>query len=309
MLIKEKDSADKAVQQLETILQTPGLPKDTRAKVEKELKTLNAGNRGEADSAYFIDFYYRSKENWAIIHDLRIEYGGNVAQIDHLLIDRFIEFYVLESKSYAYGLKITDRGEFLRWDGHRYSAMESPIEQTRRHTLVLGQLLKGEDLLPKRLGMTLQPKFLPYVLVSPKSVVNRPNTRKFNTDIVIKSDELFRQIEKDFESTSTLSSMGALAKLISVETLQEFAQRLAKYHKPAEIDYYAKFSIRPVSQVQPPPKETEAKLQTKESQMSSSKYFCFKCGKPITQRVATFCFQNKGRFGGKAYCYDCQKGF
>ena len=142
MLIKEKDPADEATQQLETILQIPSLPKDTRVKVEKELKTLNAGNHGEADSAYFIDFHYRNRQNWAVIHDLRIEYGGNAAQIDHLLITRFLEFYVLESKSYAYGLKITERGEFLRSDGYRYCAMESPIEQTKRHTLVLGSCLR-----------------------------------------------------------------------------------------------------------------------------------------------------------------------
>ena len=307
MLIKEKDTADKAIQQLEKILQISGLPKDTYAKVEKELKTLNAGNRGEADSSYFIDFHYRTKQNWAVIHDLRIEYGGNVAQIDHLMITRFLEFYVLESKSYAYGLKITDRGEFLRWDGHRYSAMESPIEQTKRHAFVLGQLLKGEDLLPKRLGMTLQPKYFPYVLVCPKSVVNRPDDKKFNTDMVIKSDELIKQIERDLDSASTLYAVGALAKLISVETLMEFAKRLAGCHKPLEIDYCSKFGIEPASKAQAPLKGAKTQPRYEETQSSSTKYFCFKCGKSISQKVAMFCFQNKGRFGGKAYCFDCQK--
>ena len=152
MLIKEKDPADKAIQQLETILQIPGLPKETYAKVEKELKTLNAGNRGEADSAYFIDFHYRNSQNWAIIHDLRVEYGGNVAQIDHLMINRFLEFYVLETKKYAYGLKIDEHGEFVYWDGYRYHAMESPIEQNRRHVVVLGQILQRREPAPEMVG-------------------------------------------------------------------------------------------------------------------------------------------------------------
>jgi hypothetical protein len=309
MLIKEKDPADKAIHQLETILQIPGLPKDTHAKVEKELKTLNAGNRGEADSAYFIDFHYRNKQNWAVIHDLRIEYGGNVAQIDHLMINRLTEFYVLESKRYAYGLKIEDSGEFLYWDGYRYQAMESPIEQNKRHVVVLGQLLKGENLLPKLLGMTLQPKFRPYVLVSPKSRVIRPKQAIFNTDMVIKADELFKQIEANFDGINVASAVVAGAKMISCETVEELAQRLVTYHKPAQIDYYTRFGIKPTSQVEAPLKETEAKPQHQESQTPSSKYYCFKCGKPISQKVAMFCFQNKGRFGGKAYCYDCQKSF
>jgi hypothetical protein len=309
MLIKEKDPADKAIQQLETILHIPGLPKETYAKVEKELKTLNAGNRGEADSAYFINFHYRNSQNWTIIHDLRIEYGGNVAQIDHLMINRLSEFYVLESKRYAYGLKIEDSGEFLYWDGYRYQAMESPIEQNKRHAAVLGQLLKGENLLPKLLGMTLQPKFRPYVLVSPKSRVIRPKHTVFNTDTVIKADELFKQIEANFDARNLASAVVAGAKMISCEAVEELAQRLATHHKPADINYYARFGIQPVSQVQEPLKETEAKPQHHESQAPSSKYFCFKCGKPISQKVALFCFQNKGRFDGKAYCFDCQKAF
>jgi hypothetical protein len=56
---------------------------------------------------------YKDSKNWVIIHDLRIEYGGLVAQIDHLLINRFLDFYVLETKHYSQGVKVTERGEFL----------------------------------------------------------------------------------------------------------------------------------------------------------------------------------------------------
>jgi hypothetical protein len=308
MLLKEKDPSDQAVQELEAIARRPGLPKDTLARAEKELKTLKAGNRGESDSAYHIDFYYREKPNWAVIHDLRIEYGGNVAQIDHLLINRLLEFYVLESKSYAYGLKITDRGEFLYWDGHRYAALESPIEQNKRHVKVLDQLLKGEGLLPKRLGMVLPPTFWPYVLVSPKSTVIRPSQKAFGTDTVIKSDELFKQIEANFDGASLASGVRAVAKMVSSETVIELGQELVKRHLPARVDYYAKFGVAPVQITPPQPAEPEAKAVSAESQ-PHSKYFCFKCNRPISQRVAMFCFQNKPRFGGKAYCFDCQKGF
>lgn len=41
---------------------------------------------------------------------------------------------------------------------------------------------------------------------------------------------------------------------------------------------------------------------------SSSKY-CFKCKKPISTKVANFCWDNKSRFKGRAYCFDCQKLF
>lgn len=308
MLIKEKAHSEKSIQILETIANLSGIGDDTAAKVEKELKTLKAGDQGESDSAYFIDFHYKENKNWAVIHNLRIEYGGNVAQIDHLLINRFLQFYVLETKSYTSGIKITERGEFLFWHKNRYISIESPIEQNRRHVLVLEKLLKGEGLLPKRLGIELPATFKPFVLVSPKSTVIRPSGKEFNTQMVIKSDELFRQIESDFDKLGTINIVSSLAKVIAPETLLEFAKRLATYHKPVDIDYYAKFAITPSIEnpIIPaaPQEESEKALER-----SASTYFCYKCKKTISSKAAFFCFQHKARFGGKAYCFDCQKAF
>jgi hypothetical protein len=299
MLIKSKDPSDKSIQELEAIKQLPNLSEDTLANIEKELKTLKAGSRGEEDAAYYIDFHYRNHKNWVIIHDLRIECDGNVAQIDHLLINRLFEFYILETKSFAYGLKITEHGEFLFWNGHRYIAFQSPIEQNSRHVFVLEKFLKKEDVLPKRLGFDLYPSFKPYVLVSPKSSVNRPTSTKFNTDMVIKSDELFKQIQDDGDKANLVEVFSGLAKLISAETLMDFANRLVAYHKPSSIDYYAKFGIQ---------RKVEPVLQDKQS-VSEKRYFCAKCKKQISEKVALFCFTNKKRFSGKAYCFDCQKIF
>ena len=67
MLIKEKEHSERSIQILETIANLAGIGDDTAAKVEKELKTLKAGDRGESDSAYFIDFHYKENKNWAVI--------------------------------------------------------------------------------------------------------------------------------------------------------------------------------------------------------------------------------------------------
>src|SRR3546814_954592 len=65
-----------------------------------------AGQTGERDSAYLIDFDYASSPNWAVIHDLRLEHGSRTAQIDHLLINRWMDVYVLETKHFHAGIKI-----------------------------------------------------------------------------------------------------------------------------------------------------------------------------------------------------------
>ena len=296
MIIKEKDSPAEAIQVLEEILQRSDLPEGVRRRVEQELRMVQAGHRGERDAAYYIDFHFGDhNENWAVIHDLRLEYDGRVAQIDHLLIGRFLEFYVLESKSFAYGVKITEDGEFLVWRGNRYKAVPSPIEQNRRHIAVLKSLLEGEGLLPKRAGLRLNPIFRSYVLVSPKSRVIRPDRRLFDTRMVIKADLLYERVKEDGEKAGLLEKVGLVAREISVEELRTLAQRVVAYHQPIVVDYYARFGLSP--------RETRRRVEERR------RYYCFKCGRPISKRVAVFCFQHKERFGGRAYCMACQREF
>ena len=309
MLIKQKDSLDQSIQQLETIAPRNDLPRHIRERVQMELRTLKAGMRGEKDAAYFINFDFAESKNWAVIHDLRIVHQGLVAQIDHLLVSRFLEFYVLESKSFSTGIKITEQGEFLVEYNSGHVAIESPIEQNRRHGLVLWKVLQNSGLLPIRLGITLQPRIFSYVLVSPKSVVKRPPKKNFNTDMVIKSDVLLKNIEAADEKASTLAVAGSFAKMVSSETLEQIARGLVTLHQPATANYFEKFGIAPFAPNNPSP-ILPTPIEEKEIvQSHAAGYYCFKCKQPITKRVAQFCFDNKKRFGGRAYCFNCQKLF
>jgi hypothetical protein len=111
MIIKRMDSREQEIGELETLLKGKLIPYQ-RFLIERELKTIKSGVSGEKDSAYYIDFYFGNSRNWAVIHDLRLEHKGQVARIDHLLMDRFFDTYVLESMNYSYKLKITPEGEF-----------------------------------------------------------------------------------------------------------------------------------------------------------------------------------------------------
>jgi len=149
MLIKKRDSKQAEIKELTTLLSEP-LPENKKFLIERELRCIQSGDQGEKDAAYFIDFHFASSKNWAVIHDLRLEHQGRVAQIDHLLINRFFNIYVLESKNYAYGVKVTDTGEFLVYYKTRYFSIESPIEQNKRHLIILEQSFKQYDVMPKR---------------------------------------------------------------------------------------------------------------------------------------------------------------
>ena len=58
------------------------------------------------------------------MHDLRVEHAGQVAQIDHLLVNRLLQIYVLESNSFAEGLDVNEHRRvrsLLRGAPHGYS--------------------------------------------------------------------------------------------------------------------------------------------------------------------------------------------
>ncbi|OAQ19799.1 NERD domain protein [Thermosulfurimonas dismutans] len=190
----------------------------------------------------------------------------------------------MESKNYRYGLRITESGEFEVKYKNYYIGIPSPIEQNKRHIALLSKFIEAHDLLPKRLGITIKPRFLNYVLVSPKAIIRRPRSKKFDFSNVIKADMLTTIIEKNVEELDVLNTFKCALKISSFSLVEEFAKKLAGFHKPITIDWKKKFGIKDVK-----------------------KYFCFKCGANISEKEAKFCWNNKKRFKGKAFCFKCQK--
>jgi hypothetical protein len=238
MLLKSAGSQDELISSLEALLkQATG---DRKAQIEKELRIRRAGARAESEAAYFIDFDYRDSQNYIVIHDLRLEINSRVAQIDHLLINRLLGCFVLETKSFHSGLKITEEGEFLRWnDGKKtFEGMASPLMQNERHIAVLRDAFSQIDM-PTRLGIRLSPSYHSFVLVSANARVDRP--KKFDTSQVIKTESLKAAMEKYHDSANTLQVFGGLAKMVSTETLQEIGKKLVALHRPAPSDVLARF--------------------------------------------------------------------
>lgn len=237
MILKEADRKDTQIAELEAYLAAPGIPAATRQHIERELKFLRAGIKGERESAYDIDFYSGASKNRIVIHDLRFEHDGRVAQIDHLVLNRFLEVYVLETKHFSEGVSINEQGEFAIWFGGKPRGIPSPLEQNERHIMVLKEVFKTLKM-PTRLGIRLQPSFESLVLVSKNARIGRPE--KFDTDRVMKSDQFESWIMKNIDSGSPLM----MAKMVSIDTLTEVGKQLVARHRPLVPDYRARFGIR-----------------------------------------------------------------
>ncbi len=241
MLLKTADSKDEQVAELEELLATA--PSDKRSKIKQELYAMRAGIKGEKDAAYLINFDYEKSENWIILHDLRLEIKGRVAQIDHVLINRLLGCYVLESKHFNSGLKINDDGEFLRSNDYqkKYEGMPSPLAQNERHIAVLKEAF--EDIkMPERLGMRLMPTFHSLVIISANARIMRPD--HFDTSQIIKADALKATIDKQTEQWGILKTLGNATKLVDQGSLYAIGRRLMAMHSPIRINYAERFGLQ-----------------------------------------------------------------
>jgi hypothetical protein len=308
MLIKSADSKESQTAILKSLLSHERVPSEKKQLIERELRNLSIGIATESQAAFEIDFYAAPSKNLFVIHDLRLEIGGRVAQIDHLLMNRALEVYVLETKTFSTGLSINDRGEFSTFYEEKEVGIPSPVEQNARHISVLKDAFK-EIGLPKRLGITLQPSFKSVVLVSPKAIINRPKTTNFDASI-IKLDQFFSWYNEKLDELTLKDTVGIL-KVCSSETVKNLGEKLLSLHQPGRVDYIKKFELGPaLLSKEPIAREYSNRDISIDSTRSRSKeenqYFCANCKGSIATVVAKYCWNNKSRFGGKAYCRVCQ---
>lgn len=305
MIVKKADDKSAALANLESLL----LGADSRKQkfIEDELRMMRAGIKGEQESAYHIDFDFGESELTSVIHDLRLVIGGRVAQIDHLIVHRTQKFYVLETKSFSHGLKITDEGEFLRWNDWKktYEGMASPIEQNRRHVEVLNQALV-------KLGY-VKPHIESFVLVSSTARIDR--SKLHPCPEVVKADQFTTAFKKRFlDSMNSVGGMlGGLTKILFGESAEAIAKKLTGLHRPIAIDYQAKFGIsiappavainttRPIELTEPNVKvdltSAAAVLPTTSTQIAVPA--CKECG---SKKLAV----EYGKFGYYFKCKACE---
>lgn len=318
MLIKSADDRQGDIDALTALLARPELHAEGRPRIEQEIRTIRAGIAGERDAAYEIDFHYRDLPNRAVIHDLRIEVGGRIAQIDHLMIGRLLDVWVCESKHFAQGVGVNEHGEWVSFWNGKARGIPSPVEQNRRHIAVLNDAFsRGLVQLPKRLGVTLKPQLHSLILVSGGARISRPRTkaaakRVDGLDTVIKVDQLKTTLDRQIDEMSAVGTFGSLARLISAESLLSIANQLVALHKPIEVDWAARFGLGPVSAVPPRPPAPEpgtapsaAQAITVPSPLGDQR--CASCGSVVSPKVAAYCTANPGRFAGRILCWDCQR--
>lgn len=211
---------------------------DHEEQISQQLRKIRAGHQEELNVAHYLDRDLGSSHYSVTIHDLRLEYRGQVVQIDHLIINRALIFTILETKSAKYGLKVDEKGNFSRLFNGKYTNFASPIEQVNSQARMLEEYLNGFDLLPKRLGMKLKPFVQCFVTISP--AVNFECSPSFDAHQVIRYDRIMKEMEN---APAKFSLIGRLASLVNYETLEEIGQTLIRHHIPKDVDWIGRLRL------------------------------------------------------------------
>jgi hypothetical protein len=312
MILKHKDDLAPQLHSLQELLAFRGLTAFQREAIEDEVRAMRAGISGEREAAYHIDFAWKDAKNSAVIHDLRIEHNGRVAQIDHLIIQRTLECHVIESKGFSREIRISELGEWETKTRFGWKGIPSPLEQNRRHIEVLKSFVADQQILPRRLGFQMQFTYHNWVLVSPGAQLRRNMP---GLEQVVKMDMFDTAFTKRIDNEGVLSTLASASKLVARETVVEIANALIRAHKPASVNFAAKFGISQGAL-------DEAKYGGTLPAVPARKYHgtastatvaetpgvqCQSCSAALDSKVISFCRANAKRFGGRLLCQPCQR--
>lgn len=244
MILKSADDRSADLAPLQQLLREAASPRQ-RALVQHEIKNLLAGQKGERDVAYYLDHHYRDSDRIIVIHDLRIEVAGEVAQIDHLVIQRYMRTaIVVESKRYGGDVQCNAAGEWTVWYGRKAMPIPSPVQQVKRHVTTLQRWLKAQ-------AITDIAEFWPLVLIAPS--MHAEIAAAVTNDVPVIKADLFNEWQKRYaeHKLSTIKAATRLMSKLSQDELVALGQRLVAGHRPSAFDWRAKlgFPSMPITNV------------------------------------------------------------
>lgn len=194
------------------------------------------GFDNEKQVAYLIDFHYKDIASSIVMHDVRFDYNGRTAQIDHLIISHGFVF-VIESKMYSGSLEIAPDSWIVDYGAKKIS-IPSPVKQNERHIKVLMDIFENENIFP---ASRYNPSCINAVVISNKTIINgqRP-------DEVVYADS-FDDWEKKAKIKWLVKNslkLFTFKEQMSADEVQASARRLLAFDKSKPIEVI-KIDVQP----------------------------------------------------------------
>jgi Nuclease-related domain len=233
MILKSADDRTTDLKKLALLLSHPSATAPIRQAIEREIKNIRFGDQDRQKAANDLNLHYGSTPNWVVIHDLRIETANWVTEIDHLLINRFLDVWLCESGQYRGGISIDQAGACSSFFDGKLTSIASPIEQYRRHRDLVQSLMNDPAFpLPSPndswRGVAIKPQAHSAILIGVQARIGWPKGSVAGIESVLKLDQLRVRTEQDFDNKQALGP----ASLVSKEDLLAVGTFLVSLHCP-----------------------------------------------------------------------------
>lgn len=318
MLLKSADDKTKRLALLAELQSSAQLDASQKQWLREESIRYQRGVQGEKDAAYYLDSHFKDGRNHVVMHDLRFVVDGQVAQIDHLVLNRMGHMYLIETKNFSGNVDVNEHGEFSVQYGRERFGIPSPLEQSRRHEPILIKLLEQLELSGR---VDKRPDFHHVVMLHPKAIINRPDPKRFDTSFLIKADQFPSWHARFADQLGTGTVLRGLFNMRSLDTLIEWGEKLLRQHRPADLlalppFMQPKVPARPPAPILPQRAAAQeataadhAELSTDSPVSPAKRLICTHCGSKISYPEGKFCWGNPTRFGGQQYCREHQALF
>ena len=267
MIFKTIDLKEKEITQLKELLTKSKNPKQ-QALIRADLQRIENGYKAEKDNAYYLDFSFKDNPRNILLHDIRIEHNGKIAQIDHIIINR-LGIEILESKSFSGKLTIKDDGSLNVEYRNNVNTFPNPIEQNRRHEKILEEFLKENMELPKNLKLFGIP-ISSTVLINPKTTITNDKLPKG----FLRADSFKTDWDSRVDKIGAITLFKTIGKAISLDRAKDIANFLIKHHSPKSYNYSKKYPIKKEEEIVSKEKEKIIKNKLKKESKTS---LCSKC--------------------------------
>lgn len=187
------------------------------------------------DFVFLLDDVFATDACVALFHDLRLNTERGIGHIDHLVVTRFLDVFIIESHYYGDELEINEREEFFACyaDGRKI-AIRSPFTQLRRNLAAVQSVFKQLGL-PKKYGELIVPQFHRYIALSPETRLN--NQSALNSNGFIQPKALVKNIYK----AAHRSLLSTTFYSVSPVQLREMMHLVTDWHDSRKVDFIAKY--------------------------------------------------------------------
>jgi len=179
-------------------------------------------------------------KDYAIGHDVRINCEAGRAHIDHLIISRTFDIFLIESRIAGDELRVGENEEFTsRYRDGAAFRIRSPATQLRRSLAVMQHIFRSIEL-PERFGMKLVPRFHRFVVLPAGCTIT--NSSSIDPQQFVRPKELLRAVI----GASRTSSLRGFMSSLSPDQMRDIGRIVVRWHTPDKVDFIGKYRAQAI---------------------------------------------------------------